>query len=374
MDELVVGQSVPLETDLSITGVTDALGIWRDLVRRSRKCIEIAAFYLMTKSGSRFDQFVNDLVSAADRGVEVKIMLDRKFFERDLDSAEEEHKLKLRGIERHDRIELRLVDVFNRIGGMLHSKMLIVDGQYVWIGSQNLDWRSLDHIMELGILCRSQSIAGVARSIFHTDWTAIDVSSNVVKKRDYIDSDVCAFMGKKHKVGIVTSPESIKKLGVPYDLDYIIRAIGSARREICLQVSKYRSIFRRTGEPWAVIENELMKAAARGVEIKLLVDRRTEDIPNQLQILKKIVRKSTIQIAVGYIPEHSSGSIPFARMLHSKMAVFDRHKMWLGTSNLGPEDFFCSRNVGFVIEGNEMAEVILRIFQKIWRSEYTKYL
>ncbi|MCE9626586.1 MAG: hypothetical protein K8R56_01570, partial [Candidatus Eisenbacteria bacterium] len=33
------------------------------------------------------------------------------------------------------------------VGGVQHAKFMMVDGDQAWLGSQNLDWRALSHIM-----------------------------------------------------------------------------------------------------------------------------------------------------------------------------------------------------------------------------------
>jgi phosphatidylserine/phosphatidylglycerophosphate/cardiolipin synthase-like enzyme len=42
-------------------------------------------------------------------------------------------------------------DVKALTGGIQHAKFFIVDGEQVFFGSQNFDWRALSHVHEIGV-------------------------------------------------------------------------------------------------------------------------------------------------------------------------------------------------------------------------------
>ena len=42
--------------------------------------------------------------------------------------------------------EVRVVDVGRLAGGVLHTKLWVVDGAHLYIGSANMDWRSLTQV------------------------------------------------------------------------------------------------------------------------------------------------------------------------------------------------------------------------------------
>jgi cardiolipin synthase A/B len=54
----------------------------------------------------------------------------------------------------------------------LHAKCIIVDHQYVFIGSQNLRKVSLDHRREVGMLIRSKELAHRIERVFEMDWSS----------------------------------------------------------------------------------------------------------------------------------------------------------------------------------------------------------
>lgn len=68
--------------------------------------------------------------------------------------------------------EVRSVNFPKLIGaGVLHTKVWIVDGQHVYLGSANMDWRSLTQVKELGVLVENCScLAKDVAKIFNVYW------------------------------------------------------------------------------------------------------------------------------------------------------------------------------------------------------------
>ena len=82
----------------------------------------------------------------------------------------------------HGNIETRLINFGAIAGGIQHSKYFIVDRKEVFVGSQNFDWRSLEHIHELGLRINNKEIAGVYGDIFDLDWQLASDSSKSKKQ------------------------------------------------------------------------------------------------------------------------------------------------------------------------------------------------
>ncbi len=50
--------------------------------------------------------------------------------------------------------EVRGVDLQNITGGILHTKLWVVDKKHMYLGSANMDWRSLTQVrLNQGTLC-----------------------------------------------------------------------------------------------------------------------------------------------------------------------------------------------------------------------------
>lgn len=54
----------------------------------------------------------------------------------------------------------------------MHAKIIIVDGQKAFVGSENISTASLDHNRELGILVSDQNVLNTLRQTFQLDWSA----------------------------------------------------------------------------------------------------------------------------------------------------------------------------------------------------------
>jgi len=68
----------------------------------------------------------------------------------------------------------RLLD-YGRLSlhGIMHSKFIVADHRHFYVGSANLDWRSIDQKMEVGVLARNcPTLANDLATIFETNWLA----------------------------------------------------------------------------------------------------------------------------------------------------------------------------------------------------------
>ena len=62
------------------------------------------------------------------------------------------------------------MDTAKSMGGVLHAKYFIVDGREAYLGSQNFDWRSLEHIQELGCASACPRWCDRSADVFESDW------------------------------------------------------------------------------------------------------------------------------------------------------------------------------------------------------------
>ncbi|EPN59767.1 phospholipase D, partial [Pseudomonas syringae pv. actinidiae ICMP 19096] len=56
--------------------------------------------------------------------------------------------------------------------GIIHAKFFVVDGKQAFIGSQNFDWRSLEHIHETGLRIDEPTVVRQTQAVFDQDWRA----------------------------------------------------------------------------------------------------------------------------------------------------------------------------------------------------------
>lgn len=79
-----------------------------------------------------------------------------------------------RSLERHGVLQRRILNLRSLFGsGTMHSKFIVVDNRDFYIGSANLDWRSLNQKMELGLYVKNcDCLAQELTNIFETYWHA----------------------------------------------------------------------------------------------------------------------------------------------------------------------------------------------------------
>lgn len=98
-------------------------------------CYYLFIFSLFYKGSEVY----NELIKAHSRGVHIRVVQSSP--EGDY-SDNDSYALANDGI-----IELRNINISALIGsGILHTKLWIVDGEHFYVGSANMDWRSLTQV------------------------------------------------------------------------------------------------------------------------------------------------------------------------------------------------------------------------------------
>jgi phosphatidylserine/phosphatidylglycerophosphate/cardiolipin synthase-like enzyme len=144
--------------------------------------------------------------------------------------------------------------------------------------------------------------------------------------------------------------------------------IDGARRGVHVQLLTYKTVS-RDGSPFPDLDDALRRAAARGVEVRLLLSHWSTR-PGTIEPIQRLAEVPGVAIRLLTIPRWSGGFIPFARVAHAKYMVVDGAAAWVGTSNWEGDYFTRSRNVGLVVEGAPFAGRLDRIFGDGWGSPY----
>ena len=114
--------------------------------------IDIAMFYMTLLEGDPAGQAVfTSLQRAAQRGVSIRIVQNQP------SPSMPDDDVQLLAI--YPNVRVRSLDLTKLIGaGILHTKLIIADAMSVYVGSANMDWRSLaqvssyNQIVELDIV------------------------------------------------------------------------------------------------------------------------------------------------------------------------------------------------------------------------------
>lgn len=356
---LELAESYPVETSLDDPGIPDAWQTWMTMIGQARQRIDIAQFYVVSEKGSRLDQVLAALEASARRGVAVRLLVDAQLCATYPDA--------LARLEAAPGIAVRRWRAKDVLGGILHAKYFLVDGQQAWLGSQNFDWRSLIHIHELGLRLRVPAVVDGLQRIFEADW-ALAAGGTQPRPPAAVQGDgrpvEARFRGETVQVALRASPKGWLPDPESWDLPHLIRIIDAARRRVRLQLLSYHNhgpADRRIDG----LEAALRQAGARGVEVEVLLSHWTLK-GSKLPDAQRLQSLPGVTVRVLEIPEARAGSIPFARVIHAKYLVADGAVAWLGTSNWGWGYFHDSRNVGVEVGGAAFAAVLDGFFARVW--------
>ena len=212
-DDFLLVQSVPLETKLEESKLPRAYDVWTYMIDNASVSIDMEMFYFANKKDSPLENLYTALKRAAGRGVKVRIIIDSSFYSRSEKSSDE-----LEGI---NNITIKKIPVGNLSGGIMHAKYFVVDGEVLFLGSQNFDWRALIHIHEIGVKVKSKELANTFLKIFELDWNFCE-SPN--------DADLLAmekskekFINSKNPLNIYSSYYGDVKLYPAFSLIALLR-------------------------------------------------------------------------------------------------------------------------------------------------------
>ncbi|OPJ82386.1 hypothetical protein AV530_012296 [Patagioenas fasciata monilis] len=123
---------------------------WLNLMAAATRSLDIASFYwtltnedtgTREPSAAQGERILKELTALPQRGVAVRVAVSRpsrKFPLSDLEALEQ------------SGAAVRVVDMPRLTGGVLHTKFWLVDGAHFYVGSANMDWRSLTQVRGRG--------------------------------------------------------------------------------------------------------------------------------------------------------------------------------------------------------------------------------
>ncbi len=363
-------ESVPVETDLDLPELPDAAAVWLEMIEDARRSVDIFAFYVSPNPDGicRLQPVLAAIEDRARAGVAVRLLSDRKFYA----TYPQTHDR----FARRPGIEARLLDAAALWGGVLHGKGMIIDGERFFLGSQNWDWRALEHIHELGVVVVHAGLAAELARVYELDWalagglTPADESPEVSAAPQWRPVHQLSLAdGRRCEAVLAASPPQALPLDVPWDLPLLIDQIDTAARRVRLQLLSYNP-GERDGW-WSELDAALRRAAGRGCEVQILLSNwaKRESMLPHIQSLAVLPR---IEVRFVNIPEWSGGFIPFARTEHAKFMTCDDHALWLGTSNGSRSYFYQSRNVSLFLRGDGCSAAADAFFSRSWRSRYAE--
>ncbi|MBL0313514.1 MAG: hypothetical protein IPP78_12545 [Holophagaceae bacterium] len=248
-------QSIPEGTGLEQTDLPFAKDVWPEMIRGAKRSVDIAEFYVTNTPDGYLEPFLRELEKAGARGVKVRVMLSTLMLNGDQPSV-----ARLRAIP---GAELRSFGFGEGKHGILHAKYFVVDGEDAYVGSQNLDWRSLQHIHETGLRFQTHSLVAPLREIFEVDW-------EFCKTHKMPALPKTRALSVPPALELVASPPSLTPASIRASLPALQEILGQAKNRIRVQLLTYSPVSGKT-RFWPTLDNALRAAAVRGVAVQLLV-------------------------------------------------------------------------------------------------------
>lgn len=357
--------TVPLDTELASADLRQPGPVWIELFDGAKSTIDIGQFYAADHPGSVLERVIERLEAAGKRGVKIRFLLEEKGIRLSEASTLE----RLRAIP---NLTLRVLPYGQLSGGIIHAKYMVVDGRQAFVGSQNFDWRSLEHIHETGLRITDATVVGQVQAIFDQDWQA----QAALTAHSAVPLPMAGQPPARSGNYLVASPQRYNPPGVGDSQLELPRLLSEAKHEVRVQLLDYAPLSYgpdKTRPYYAVIDNAVRAAAARGVSIKLMVSNWNTDAL-ELPYLKSLAVLPNVQIKIVTLPQAKQGFIPYARVIHSKTLEIDGQVAWVGTSNWLGGYLDNSRNLEVVMRSEAMAKRIGQLHEQLWDGPYAKAL
>lgn len=313
-------------------GVEYTEKVLKRLTDRAEKTIDLTAMYwnlLPQVDGSdesgftekQFDEFgakygqalYSALRQAADRGVRIRIIQSRGFEDPVTKKIPDDESHQLAG-DFPKQVQIRQIDMEDWYGaGIMHQKIWIFDQKSIYIGSANMDWKSISQVKELGVVTEDASrIAEDVSKYFEVWW--------------------------------------------PLLFDALLQAVTTKGIQARLLISKWAhtSAFIH---PYLIALDQAAKAARMNSNM----------IAGRLEIRRFIIPgwDSTLGHSRNF-PGHS-------RVNHTKYIVTDR-RINIGTSNMTWDYFTNTAGCSFNSDHPDLLQKLQEIFDRDWDSQYADSL
>ncbi|XP_047531183.1 5'-3' exonuclease PLD3-like isoform X1 [Vanessa atalanta] len=363
---------------------------WLDLIDEAQTSIEIASLYWTLRFNEEYpynssiegEQVFQALLAAGTkRNIDLKIA--QNWPTKANPNIDTEYLVKKKAAQVRSLNFSKLLG-----GGVLHTKFWIVDRQHFYIGSANMDWRSLTQVKELGVLAYNCScLATDLAKIFDVYWS-LGAADAVVP--DSWPSELSTDINMQHPINIsdgnstfgayiTSSPPPLSPNGRTNDDDAIVNIIHSAEEFIYIAVMDYGPAleFAPKLKFWPKIDDAIRRAALEArVRVRMLISWWKHSQPSEehylasLAALANAYPRVDIQVRRFIVPSTpAQDKIPFARVNHNKYMVTER-TAYVGTSNWYGDYFVDTAGAALVSERGALRGRLRAVFERDWASPY----
>uniref|UniRef100_A0A8B9YE76 5'-3' exonuclease PLD3 n=1 Tax=Bos mutus grunniens TaxID=30521 RepID=A0A8B9YE76_BOSMU len=350
--EAVLVESIPEGLDFpnASTSNPSTSQAWLGLLAGAHSSLDIASFYwtltnndthTQEASAQQGEEVLRQLQTLAPRGVKVRIAVSKP--------NGPQPQADLQALLQSGA-QVRMVDMQKLTHGVLHTKFWVVDQTHFYLGSANMDWRSLTQVKELGVVMYNCScLARDLTKIFEAYWFLGQAGSSIpstwprpydTRYNQETPMEIC-LNGTPALAYLASAPPPLCPSGRTPDLKALLNVVDNARSFIYIAVMNYLPImeFSHPRRFWPAIDDGLRRAA------KLFV------VP----------------------ADDAQARIPYARVNHNKYMVTER-ATYIGTSNWSGSYFTETAGTSLLVTQNGrggLRSQLEAVFLRDWDSPYS---
>ena len=190
--------------------------------------------------------------------------------------------------------------------GVLHTKLIIVDGYNYYIGSANMDWRSLSEVKEMGVTVQNCSLlTHDLDKIFDTYWL-LSESDTIPNYPPYCETTyndthpfVVPIASRTSSVFFGSSPMQANPRGRTWDL-ISFKSILENSKTVSGEVMDYEPliVFGPNLKYWDEMDTAFRTAATvHNTTIRLLISKWENTDPNMRQFLDSLNAINNIEVS-----------------------------------------------------------------------------
>ncbi|GBP28445.1 Phospholipase D3 [Eumeta japonica] len=375
--------------------------VWLDLIEEAQSSIEIASFYWTLRFNEQYpynssvegEQVFQALYWAGSKR-KINLRIAQNWPTKGFPNIDTEYLAKKKAAQ------VRSLNFSKLFGnGVLHTKFWIIDRTHFYIGSANMDWRSLTQVKELGVVAFNCScLATDLGKIFDVYWSLGTPDASIPSEwPDELSTDInmehpinMTITEQGYGAYITSSPPPLSPRGRTDDDAAIVDIIRGAEEFVYVSVMDYAPVteFAPKLQFWPVIDDAIRAAALEHkVKIRMLISWWKHSRPSEENFLRSLAAladtypRVDVQIKRFIVPATpEQDKIPFARVNHNKYMVTDR-AAYIGTSNWSGDYFTDTAGVAFVLQDEthhglqknateELRGQLQEVFERDWNSPY----
>lgn len=380
------------------------------LIDAAEQAIDVQSYIFEADDTGLF--LLERLLAAADRGVRVRLLLDDHHI--GFDDAT------LARINAHRHVEVRLFNPYpdrlwprslqllgrmDRLGRRMHNKLFLVDAQVGVIGGRNIgnhyfegegesNFRDAD-LLATGLVVRqaaasfdqywnspmvvpvealgvraeigSAAVSEAALAQWRVSASGYGPHAEYQRRREEFQQRLVSAQGWVWAPAqLVAEPPVRQAEGAPKSSAEVARALARVRDQARQEVV-YATAYFVPGERGVAVLTQL---AARGVQVRVLTNSLAATDVVAVHAGYAPYRQALLAGGVAlyeYRPDAPRPSPLVHRVraghsessLHAKVAVFDRHTLWVGSANFDPRSRYLNTEVGVLIESATLSEQVL---------------